>query len=542
MSDEAEPTPTPPPDLTGQIVAGRYKIERRLGEGGMGVVYAAIDTRLEKPVAIKILKEDFAHREDIVARFTLEAKSAAQIKHENVLDVTDWGPTEDGSFFLVMERLVGTDLADVLHEEGTIELQRALSIGIQITRALGAAHAKGVVHRDLKPENVFLVASDEGREIVKIVDFGIAQMKDAKGGVGGKKLTQTGMIFGTPEYMSPEQARGAAIDHRVDIYAVGVILYEMACGRTPFKGDAFMAILTQHLYDPAPAIRSVDPQAQITPAYEQVIARALAKLPDERYQTMKEFGADLARVRDGVQTEAATAVISAPNRPKGSVGLISSAVANPTHIGGGAGQTGAGRSRAAIAAIAAGVIVIGGGVAFKVLGGKDAGGSPPRPDGPSLAVATDAGIVGRERPTVEVPADPSPRIMGADADVLAAAGTDAASTPTTVRVRFESEPSGARVFFQGIDEPACSGTPCEIPLAVGERRTGYAVAANRRGEFTVTATGEGQRVDIALDPARRSPHRARSPQGTQPSPRSDPHCRPGQRTWFDPSARIFRPC
>jgi tRNA A-37 threonylcarbamoyl transferase component Bud32 len=539
MSVESELPSRPAPDLTGQMIAQRYRIERRLGEGGMGVVYAAIDTRLEKKVAIKVLKEDFAHRSDIVARFTLEAKSAAQIKHENVLDVTDWGPTDDGSFFIVMEMLVGTDLADVLHSAGVIEMQRALAIGIQITRALGAAHAKGVVHRDLKPENVFLVPSDDGREIVKIVDFGIAQVKVDKKDDSvsvAKKLTQTGMIFGTPEYMSPEQARGAAIDHRVDIYAVGVILYEMACGRTPFVGEAFMAILTQHLYEPAPAIRSVKSDAQVTPAYEKVIARALAKLPEERYQTMKDLCADLMRVRDGVQPEAASAVLTAPSRPQGGVGLIPSAVANPTLVERSGGAS-AGRSRGALAAIVAGLLLVGAIVAVKVTGsGRAVGEEPARP-----VETTDAG-----RAAGAGSSDDTVRAAGGDAGtVVAVTGTsDAAmpSRPATVRVKFTSEPSGARVFFQGVEEPACASTPCELPLGLGERREGYAVAANRRGEFSVTVTTDGQRVDIALEPSRRTPPRPRVPPNGTGGARSNPRCRPGELNWFDPNGRIFRPC
>jgi tRNA A-37 threonylcarbamoyl transferase component Bud32 len=287
----------PDDPLIGQML-DKYKVIRQIGEGGMGVVYSAMDTRLEKQVAIKVLKEDFAHRTDVVARFTQEAKSAARIKHENVLDVTDYGGTEDGSFYIAMELLVGTDLADVLAKEGAVELHRALNVAIQVTRALGAAHGKGIVHRDLKPENVFLVRADDGREVVKIVDFGIAQMKDMTG-QGGKKLTQTGMIFGTPEYMSPEQAKGASIDHRVDIYAVGVILYEMAAGRTPFVGDSFMGILTQHLYEDPPPLAEVNPHVECSAELEMVIYKALAKAPEDRYQDMPELLEALEEASEG---------------------------------------------------------------------------------------------------------------------------------------------------------------------------------------------------------------------------------------------------
>jgi eukaryotic-like serine/threonine-protein kinase len=293
------------PSLVGMTIAGRYSIVRQLGEGGMGVVYQAVDQRLEKPIALKVLREDFARRADVVARFTQEAKSAARIKHENVLDVTDYGQTEDGSFYIAMELLKGTDLADVLQSEGVVPYDRLIEIGVQICRALAAAHSKGIVHRDLKPENVFLVRTDDGREVVKIVDFGIAQMKDISGsGEGNRKLTRTGMIFGTPEYMSPEQASGKPVDHRVDIYAVGVILYEMCVGRVPFLGDSFMGILTQHMFEVPPPLAEMNAAVQVSPDFEAVIFKALAKDPAQRYASMLDLNEDLLRLRTGQVTEA----------------------------------------------------------------------------------------------------------------------------------------------------------------------------------------------------------------------------------------------
>lgn len=303
-------------NLVGTVIAGRYKVLRRLGEGGMGVVYEAVDERLEKHVAVKVLREDFARRQDVVARFTQEAKSAARIKHENVLDVTDYGQTDDGSFFIAMELLRGTDLADVLQGEGVISQERGIEVAIQVCRALQAAHARGIVHRDMKPENVFLVRTDDGRELVKIVDFGIAQMKDISGSAeGSRKLTRTGMIFGTPEYMSPEQAAGKPVDHRVDVYAAGVILYEMFTGRVPFVGDTFMGILTKHMFEQPPAIHQVNPAAQVSPDLESVIFKALAKDPNQRFQSMQEFADDLQRFRQGARPNAAFSQPSAPVIP-----------------------------------------------------------------------------------------------------------------------------------------------------------------------------------------------------------------------------------
>lgn len=543
MSVEMEPGPLPDVDLTGRTIAGRYNVIRRLGEGGMGVVYSAMDTRLEKQVAIKVLKEDFAHRTDVVARFTQEAKSAARIKHENVLDVTDYGGTEDGSFYIAMELLVGTDLADVLQKEGSVELHRALNVAIQVTRALGAAHTKGIVHRDLKPENVFLVTADDGREVVKIVDFGIAQMKDMTG-QGGKKLTQTGMIFGTPEYMSPEQAKGAPIDHRVDIYAVGVILYEMAAGRTPFVGDSFMGILTQHLYEPAPAIVSLNPNAHITPEYESVIAKALAKNPDERYQSMQELCDDLIKIREGSRPTAVTAVISAPNRPIGNIGLISSTAtgAYPSSQTMEMPREAPKKSKTGLmlgVVLGAALLLAGGALALNAMSTNNA----------QQARNPDRSI--NERNNGQSAADAAVTILNGTVGTQQA-GADAAvavngnnGAPAMVRLHFVTVPSGAQVFFQGTDEPVCASTPCDVSVAMGESRAGYAVAHNKRGEFNVTANSDGQNVELTLNARRTNttrPNNGSSAQSGGNHNARNPRCRPGMRSYFDERSQIYRPC
>lgn len=547
MSVEMEHTPEQPPDvdLTGKVIAGRYNVLRRLGEGGMGVVYSAMDSRLEKQVAIKVLKEDFATRPDVVARFTQEAKSAARIKHENVLDVTDYGGTEDGSFYIAMEMLVGTDLADVLHKEGAVELHRALNIALQVTRALGAAHGKGIVHRDLKPENIFLVRSDDNREVVKIVDFGIAQMKDMTG-QGQKKLTQTGMIFGTPEYMSPEQAKGAPIDHRVDVYAVGVILYEMAAGRTPFVGDSFMGILTQHLYEPAPAITSLNPQAQITPEYESVIAKALAKDPEQRYQSMQELGEDLLKIRDGSRPTAITAVISNPTRPNTTIALTSS-----TNTGSfiGANQTIEMNSmkkpqtspvRLVVIGLATLAVFVGGAfLALKLLEEKPHTQVNVRGVGEN-GTAADAGVQSAQNTQQN-------SMLNSDAGIAVALGADALTAPDLLRVHFVTNPPGAQVFFQGSENAVCAATPCDVNVARGESRQGYASLRNKRGEFTVTASSDGQEVTVALAVRRPTGNGSQTrPNGNGNNAnthgRLNPACRPGQLQYFDRAERIFRPC
>jgi serine/threonine-protein kinase len=279
--------------LIGQLVAGRYRVVKRLGEGGMGEVYLGMHEAIEKKVALKVLRREYSQKPDIVTRFQQEAISASRIKHPNVLDVFDFGQLDNGCFFLAMEFLEGNDLADELLRARVLDPVRGLQIALQICRALAAAHGKGVVHRDMKPENVFLMRTADGEEIVKVVDFGIAQLRTTEEAAASepkrRRLTKTGMIFGTPEYMAPEQAAGKRADHRVDVYAVGIILFEIFTGAVPFTGDTFMAVLAAHLNDEAPPMTQVAPDLAISPQLQLAIMRALKKKPEERYGSMNEF-------------------------------------------------------------------------------------------------------------------------------------------------------------------------------------------------------------------------------------------------------------
>ena len=277
--------------LVGQTF-DKYEVRRRIGEGGMGLVYEAQHTVIQKRVAIKVLRDDFSRRPEVVERFRQEAISASRIGHQNIVDISDFGTTPTGSSYFVMEYLEGEDLANVLAREVVLPMGRTVRILQQCCRALGAAHEKGIVHRDIKPENIFLVNRADEHDFVKIVDFGIAKMSDIETeGEPGRKLTKTGMIFGTPEYMSPEQAAGKELDHRVDIYAIGAILFECLTGRVPFVGDSFMGILTQHMFEEPPPLREVNPKVEVSAELEMVVYKALAKDPADRYQTMAELGA-----------------------------------------------------------------------------------------------------------------------------------------------------------------------------------------------------------------------------------------------------------
>ena len=262
--------PSPPTDdpLIGKVLSERYRIVRKIGEGGMGAVYQAEHALIEKKIALKILFQDLTRRPDLVARFLQEAKSASRIGHENIIDISDFGQSPDGLVFIAMEYLDGQDLGKLLKQTGAMHWERARPILMQIAKGLRAAHGNGIIHRDMKPENVYLIQRDGRPDFVKVLDFGIAKIINADE-AAVRALTQTGMIFGTPEYMSPEQAQGSPPDHRVDIYAVGCIMYHMLTGQVPFTADNFMGILTKHLLEAPVPPRKRRPDLEIAPEWRR---------------------------------------------------------------------------------------------------------------------------------------------------------------------------------------------------------------------------------------------------------------------------------
>jgi eukaryotic-like serine/threonine-protein kinase len=279
----------------GQVIGDRYKILKKLGEGGMGEVYMAEHIHIEKRVALKLLRAEVLSNQEAVARFRQEARSASSIGHENIISIDDFGTLADGRVYMAMEYLAGKPLNDMLKEPGGLGLERALEILIQTGKGLAAAHAKGITHRDMKPENIFVTQRD-GRELVKILDFGIAKVAGGSG--EASNLTVAGTIFGTPFYMAPEQALSSKMDHRVDVYAMGVILYETFTGSLPFTGETFMGILTQHITTPPqpPSVVAAANGRNCPLELEAVILRAMAKSADERYQSMNELVAAMTEV------------------------------------------------------------------------------------------------------------------------------------------------------------------------------------------------------------------------------------------------------
>jgi eukaryotic-like serine/threonine-protein kinase len=272
--------------LIGTVVDGRYQVECVLGEGGMGTVYGVRHRSLDKRFALKVMRADMAQQAELAARFIQEARAAAAIGHPNIVQITDFGELPGHAPYFVMELLHGTSLSKLLRAGGPPPFARAVRILKQVAAALAAAHAAGVIHRDLKPDNIHIASND----VVKVLDFGVAKV------AGAGRLTRTGMVFGTPHYMSPEQASGGSVDHRADIYALGIIMYEMFAGRVPFEADSYMGVLTKHMFMvPEPPSR-VNAAVRELGALEDVTLKCLEKKPEARYESMDALIAEVESI------------------------------------------------------------------------------------------------------------------------------------------------------------------------------------------------------------------------------------------------------
>lgn len=276
----------PPDPRIGSTLADRYRIVAPLGEGGMGTVYRGVHEALRRPVAIKFLQQKIHGNREMVARFEREAVTAANLRHPNIADAIDYGSLPDGTLYLVMELVEGLPLRQVIIPSHGMPVERVLRILEQIASALDLAHSMGIVHRDLKPENILVFDRGSDRDVVKIIDFGIARINSATFEASPQALTQAGAIFGTPQYMAPEQVMGQPVDGRADQYAVGIIAFEMLTGTQPFTGDTFAELVMKHVGAPAPL--SSERAGNVPAAVDAAISRMMSKLPDERFSSVME--------------------------------------------------------------------------------------------------------------------------------------------------------------------------------------------------------------------------------------------------------------
>jgi predicted Ser/Thr protein kinase len=276
-----------PPAATqvGKVLDGKYRLDAFLSQGGMGAVYRATHVMLNKTVAVKLINPELVTSPDVVRRFQREARAATALNHPNIVSVYDLGQTTEGTLYIAMEFVDGPSLKSVIESGGPLQVMRTLTLARQLASALSAAHRQGIIHRDLKPHNVMLARSQDGQEIAKLVDFGIAKTFDE-----GTQLTIAGFSPGTPQYMAPEQAGGRAVDARSDLYSFGVILYEMLAGFGPFKATSAASVLIKHIIEEPVPPSVKNPRVAIPAQVEAIVLRCMAKDPAERFQTADELG------------------------------------------------------------------------------------------------------------------------------------------------------------------------------------------------------------------------------------------------------------
>ncbi len=499
----------------GQTI-GNYMITAKLGEGGMGVVYLAEHPVIGRKVAMKAIHPELSRNPEVVSRFVTEAKAVNQIGNEHIVDIHDFGTTPDGDFYFIMEFLQGEALADRMKREAPLDPARALNIAAQVADALAASHAHGIVHRDLKPENIFLIHKGGTNDFVKVLDFGLAKLTLGADKVSHK--TRTGSVMGTPYYMSPEQCEGRPnIDHRADVYSLGIILFEMLTRQVPFTGEGYGEIIVKHITAPVPSPRRFNPR--LSAAHEAILLRALAKNRDERFQGMEDFrvamldperyalspsivptpgplagyGGDTivasppltkSRVGDGVAPRAATQLgdpaAAAPSTFRDSAVAVETEDAIPKSRG------------ALLAGVLGAALVLGGVAAFLVVRTGSAG--PPPAVQPAVTKPAPA------------PAPPRPPAV--------------APLPTEVTIKFRSEPLGAAVARKDTGEQL-GVTPFEMEIPQGKSPLEVVFKKSNYKDVPLSVVpSESSLLEATLEAAppalSTSPHRPGKP-GTKPS-------------------------
>ena len=367
----------PANDLVGQVVADRYHVVKKLGEGGMGQVYLAEHVKMGRRSAIKVMNPSMVHDPDAVARFNREASNASRITHPNVCAIYDFGETRDGLIYLAMEFIEGEPLTDLLEREGALPLARAADIFRQTADALQAAHDLGIVHRDLKPDNIMLTRRKGRGDTVKVVDFGIA--KAVGGDESGQKVTKTGLVIGTPEFMSPEQLSGDTLDGRSDLYSLALVLYRMLTGKLPFEATTVQETMIKRLTDEPTTLADARSDLAFPPGLQPVLDTALARTPAERYQSVAKFAADIGAIT-GRPWTGGSSVPQTRGDTDAKTQLLDPSGATPTtRI---SAQVRASKRRALVPVALGLVVLLAGGGAWIVLsGGNKANGTPTDADG-----------------------------------------------------------------------------------------------------------------------------------------------------------------
>ena len=299
-----DPVPVSLDRLVGRTLNNRYLVKRKIGEGGFGAVFEGTQVATERPVALKVLHPQSVADPTVVARFRREAESCSKLRNPHTVVIYDFDQTEDGVLYLAMELVRGQSLQDIQRASGMVPIERCLRILDQVADALGEAHAKGIVHRDMKPENI-MVEERDGEDFVKVLDFGIAKIKSGDGGKDAPALTAIGQTVGTLEFMSPEQLRGKSLDGRSDIYALGMVAYEMLTGELPFKkSKSTTEIIQFHLQEAPPPPSSLKPEAEIPPAVDELVQKMCAKARDDRHTTTDDLRQNIDDALKSMDTRA----------------------------------------------------------------------------------------------------------------------------------------------------------------------------------------------------------------------------------------------
>jgi eukaryotic-like serine/threonine-protein kinase len=490
---DPNPQQGPTDVIIGQTI-GNYLVTQKLGEGGMGSVYLAEHPGIGKKVAIKVLHAEFSSNRGVTERFFTEAKAVNDIGHPNIVDIVDYGIIQAGAgrdqlVYFIMEFLGGMSLSKLIQTESPLSPERAFGIAMQVADALAASHRCNIVHRDLKPDNIMLVQRGRERDFVKLLDFGIAKLT---GNTTGSQRTQTGVIMGTPAYMSPEQCDGRGqIDARTDVYALGIVLYEMLVGRVPFVGEGYGEVLVQHLTQQA-----VPPSQyrMLNPHVEAVIMKALEKRPELRYPTMDEMiramsdpvgyveangGIPGFSQRQLMPSTAPLPPVSRPTPPPLTGPMTApmptpvpgagytptptpGAYMVPTTLGGAAGEVQQGRSKTGF--VIAGAVVVVAAVIGVVLATRGPSNAASE-DESSAAGSDETGSDEGSAPVAVVDAAVTPPPADAAEQVVAIDAAPVIEAPKVATVTVTTSPPGADILVNGVEIGVRTPDPFELPIA-----------------------------------------------------------------------------